>query len=147
MGLGKLEIDGVIHNEVSGFDAFVSQTCATGFVCDDPRETFGINLWSFMRWFVTLSVISCFCVHLPMVSVIQVWVGPSFHSWCTGVTKGSLSVAVVEHGDVGFESLSNRLRGSILSSRDGLGEFVDCAAFASLSASISIDDVKAGSLD
>ena len=56
MGLGELEIDGVVRDEVSGFDALVSQTCATGFVCDDPRETFGIDLWPFMHWFVALDV-------------------------------------------------------------------------------------------
>src|SRR5882762_8250575 len=58
------------------------------------------------------------------------------------IAKGALTVPVVEHCDIGLESLSRRLSGSILFSRDSLGELVDGIAFVYISRLVLLDDIK-----
>ena len=95
-----------------------------------------------MDWLITFIIVSSFSMLLSSVIFDHTRLGTVTFSWYIGVTECSFSIPISEHGDVGFESLSRRLWGFSLSSRDGFGEFIDCVAFTDLSLAILLDDIE-----
>jgi hypothetical protein len=101
-----------------------------------------------MDWFIALIVISVSIVSFR--SSVPLSVGVCVRLLLLGlfsllvcVTKGTFPIPIVEHREVGSESLSWRLCGFILSNRDGLCKLIDCVPFVYISGSILFDNVEA----
>jgi hypothetical protein len=98
-------------------------------------------------WLVTLVFFlvsdASFCSLVFSPSIIRAGVFVCFLLVLIRVTKSVFMVPVVEHRDIGLESLPRRLSGSSFSSRDCFGKFIDGVSFTYISGSVLIDDIEA----
>ena len=100
-----------------------------------------------MDGFITLVLINHLVSCAPVTSLMSLKLTVGICSLTAkslvSIAEGSLLVPVIQHQYIGSESLSTRLHGLILSSRDGLDEFVNCFSLRCLLCAILVDDVKA----
>ena len=71
-----------------------------------------------------------------------IWFTLGSFSMLICITESSLLVPVIEHCDIGLESLCRRLSWLILSSMDHFGELVYGVSFADVACPILINDVE-----
>src|ERR1700691_1225742 len=123
MGLCLLDVDCVVCDKISCGDTFLSECATLDFVGDDPREQPWVNFETSMDGLVAPVVVVIFIVSVSLL--LSLTVLRMLRRFLLmfilfiGITEGTFMVPVLKHCDVGFESLSNRLRGFSLISRDG----------------------------